>query len=129
MTGTATAHKIRVIRSEALQAGPPTYGMERHMAVLEDFAVVELRIAPHVVPGWHHHGTRTIYVFVQAGTLRIEFGVGGRETIEVKAGDWYTIPPETVHRESNLGDEDLVIVGLATGTGPTVVNVDGPDKG
>ena len=129
MAGVATAGTIRVVRSDRLEAGPPTGGMTRRIAVTEDLAVVDLRIAPHVVPGWHHHGAHTVYVFVQSGALRIEFGAGGRESVELAAGDYYTVPPETVHRESNTGDDELVILGFAVGTGPMVVNVAGPDEG
>jgi hypothetical protein len=37
------------------------------------------------------------------------------------------VPPHTVHRESNPSEDEQVVIGIRIGTGPTVVNVDGPE--
>ena len=120
--------RIRVVRSEMLKEGLPTPGMVRHFAETEDVAVSQTRTAPHTVPDWHHHGSHTAYVFVRSGTLRVEWGTDGRESVDLKPGDFYVIPPGTAHRESNPGDDEQVIWGLLVGTGPAVVNVAGPDQ-
>jgi len=38
------------------------------------------------------------------------------------------IPAHTVHREGNPGTEEHVLMVVRIGDGPTVFNVDGPDR-
>jgi mannose-6-phosphate isomerase-like protein (cupin superfamily) len=61
------------------------------------------------------------------GQLRLECGAGGRESVDVSAGDFYVIFPNTIHREQNPGTEDQVLIAFYLGSGPTVVNVDAPE--
>jgi uncharacterized RmlC-like cupin family protein len=78
------------------------------------------------MPGNHHGGYRTLgYVF--AGRLRLESGPGGGTIDDAGPGEFFVVPPHTVHRESNPGDDEQIVVGIRIGTGPTVVNVDGPE--
>ena len=123
------ADQIQVVRRGTLAGLQPTPGLDRTMAPIgEDLAVAVLRAAPHTVPDWHHHSGRTAVAYVQSGTLRIEFGEGGRQSVDLTAGDFYLIPPGTAHRESNPGDEELVVVGVMVGPEANVVNVAGPDQ-
>lgn len=104
-----------------------TAGMQRLEATLaEEVRAVEVHTAPGMVSGWHHHGDHATYGWVVSGRLRFESGPGGREVVDVGPGDFFFVPPHTVHRESNPTDEGQVLVGLRVGSGPTVVNVDGP---
>ena len=120
---------IQVVRRGMLDAAPPTAGMVRSQAsVAEDLWVVEVRTEPHAVSGWHHHGEHTTCGFVLSGKLRCEFGPGGGDSVEVNPGEFFIVPPHTVHREGSPGAEEQVLVGVRIGTGPTVVNVDGPDE-
>lgn len=46
--------------------------------------------------------------------------------MEAKQGDFFLIPPHVVHRESNPGGEEQVLVVIRSGSGATVVNVEEP---
>lgn len=118
---------VRVIRSGGMPAGPASQGMTRKLTEIDEHVgLEEARNAPQTMSGWHHHGERTAYVYVVQGQLRIELGPGGREHIDVTRGDFYVMPPNTIHREGNPGSEDQVLVACFTGSGPIVVNVAGP---
>jgi uncharacterized RmlC-like cupin family protein len=104
-----------------------TPGMDR----LEVFATPDtwlgiVHTAPGVTSGWHHHGDYETFVYVQQGRVRMEFGPGGHDACEAKAGDFLRVPRGAVHRESNPGDEEQIGVIVRVGSGPPVFNVDGP---
>ena len=121
------AERIRLVRASDLEVGPATPGMARSQAqVTDDVSVLHVRTEGGVTSGWHHHGDHTTYGFVVAGKLRFEFGVGGSESVEAVPGEFFMVPPQTIHRESNPSVEQQILMGLRIGSGPTVVNVDGP---
>jgi uncharacterized RmlC-like cupin family protein len=72
--------------------------------------------------GWHRHG-------VVGGSLRMESGPGGVHVVEAGPGDFLHVPKGAVHREGNPGDEESRLVVARAGSGPGVVNVDGPAIG
>ena len=84
----------------------------------------------HLEPGasspWHHHGEWDSYAYVTEGVLRWEFGIDGRDTITVAAGDVGRMPAWVVHRDVSAGAEDLAMVLFRSGEGPLTVDVDGP---
>jgi uncharacterized RmlC-like cupin family protein len=121
--------EIRIVTAEALVENVPTPGMERREAVSGDARIIAVRTQAGLVSGWHHHGRHTTYGYVIGGRLRLESGPGGTTVVEAGPGDFFIVPPETVHRESNPSGEDQVIVGFRVGSGVTVVNVEGPDVG
>jgi uncharacterized RmlC-like cupin family protein len=119
---------IRVVPHDTLDPGPSTAGMVRNTAVAtETLWVGEVRTTPGARSGWHHHGEHTTYGHVVSGQIRFEFGPNGAESAVARAGDFFVVPPHTVHREGNPNTEEQVLVGIRIGNGPTVVNVDGPD--
>lgn len=119
---------VQVVRGGELSAGTATEGVARKAAeVDEHVSLGEIRSAPQTMSGWHHHGEHTTCVYVAQGQLRIEWGPGGRESIDLANGDFYVISPNTIHREGNPGSGDQEIVGFYVGSGPNVVNVDGPE--
>ena len=62
-----------------------------------------------------------------SGRLRLEYGPGGTEAVEVTPGDFFHIPPHLVHRDLNPDKgRGLVVVNILVGEGPAVVNVEGP---
>jgi len=69
----------------------------------------------------------TAYGYVVSGTVRLEGGPDGREAITVGPGGFLLVPPHTVHREANPSPtEGAEVILFLQGTGPMVVNVEGP---
>lgn len=121
--------RIRVIRADQLQSPPEaqTAGMTRHVAVATDEVLVGLvRTAPDMVSGWHHHGEYETYAYVVSGSGAFEFGPAGGETIDAGPGDFIHIPARLVHRESNRGEKESLIVLFRMGHGEPLFNVEGP---
>jgi len=123
---------IRVIRRDQLQAPPEaqTSGMTRHVAVATEEAFVGLvKTAPDMASGWHHHGEYDTYAYVVSGSGTFEFGPGGTERVDAEPGDFIHIPARVVHRESNRGGEESLIVLFRMGHGEPLFNVEGPQGG
>jgi len=124
------SEKVKIQKGEALEPGPATPGMaRRQVAITEDAVMMEVRTEPGVTSGWHHHGEHRTYGFIISGKVKVEFGAGGGEVLEGGPGDVFMVPPHTVHREGNPGDEEQFLKAIRIGGGPTVFNVDGPDEG
>lgn len=106
-----------------------TTGMVREQAVANEGAWAGLvRTAPNRPSGWHHHGDYDTYIYVQSGELRLEFGPGGEKVVEAAPGDFAHVPKHVIHREVNPADEEGAIILVRVGTGPPVVNVEGPAR-
>lgn len=120
-------NQVRIVRAEELVENVPTPGMERRGAVAGPVQIISVRTRPGLVSGWHHHADYTTCGYVVAGRLRLESGPAGTSVVEGGPGDFFVVPPHTVHRESNPADEEQVLVGFRVGSGETVVNVEGPD--
>lgn len=122
--------KIQAIRGDALPEAPATPGLVRYLAFEgEDHLVVRSRAEPGAVTAWHHHGDHHVYGYILSGVERFEYGPMGQEATTVYQGDFFHIPPHTVHRDVNPSpDEEQQAVLFFDGTGPAVVNVDGPDQ-
>jgi uncharacterized RmlC-like cupin family protein len=117
-----------IVHNEELEGGPQTAGMTRKTAIeSHDKWMGEVRTEPGAMSGWHHHGEHTTYGYIIAGSVRVEFGPNGSEGQQGHAGDFFVVPPHTVHREGNPGSDEQVLAVLRFGTGPSVINVDGPD--
>lgn len=118
---------MRRIAPEERIEGAATAGMIREEAVATDRMWAGLvRTDPGMVSGWHHHGTYETTIFVESGRVVMEFGAGGTEVVDGRPGDFLFVPPGAIHRESNPTDEESRVVVVRSGTGPPVVNVDGP---
>lgn len=85
-----------------------------------------VRTAPGATSGWHHHGEYETSIYVAEGSLRMEWGEGGRSVTEAVAGDFLHVPPGAVHRESNPGGTESHLVVVRAGHGIPTVNVEGP---
>lgn len=119
---------LRIVKGDSLEAGPPTPGMSRDTAFeTDELWAGEVRAAGGVTSGWHHHGEHRTVGRVIAGSVRVEFGPGGGETLEAGPGDYFMVPPHTIHREGNPGTDEQVLAVVRVGTGPSVTNVDGPE--
>jgi uncharacterized RmlC-like cupin family protein len=79
------------------------------------------------VSGWHHHAANDTYVYVSRGSVTIEFGLGGAASVVARAGDFFIVPSQTIHRETTGQDADLEAFVIRVGGEPEHVNVDGPE--
>lgn len=117
---------IRVTPAERIE-GERTPGMRREQAIAVPGMWAGLvRTEAHMSTGWHHHADYDTSVFVVSGSLRMESGPGGVHVVEAGPGDFLHVPKGAVHRERNPGDEESRLVVVRAGSGPAVVNVDGP---
>ena len=78
---------------------------------------------------WHHHSENDTYGYVISGRLRIEFGPGGKEAVEIGPGEVFHVPSKIVHREVTGDAGPAAIFVVRSGTGNPVVNVDEPEQG
>ena len=122
--------KITVTGKEGLSApeANQTSGMSRLQARLRD-NVQALRVETpgQTTSGWHHHGDYETYGYVIEGHIRFESGAGGKDVVEAGPGEFFVVPPNTIHREGNPEAAQQRLVGFRVGTGPTLFNVDGPE--
>ena len=119
--------QISGVRPADRQVADPTPGKVREQAIdVDGLWSGFVRTEPGVTSGWHHHGEHDSSVYVIEGTVRIEFGPDGAQTVDAGPGDFVHIPRHVVHRERNLGSTPSQEVITRSGTGPLTVNVDGP---
>jgi uncharacterized RmlC-like cupin family protein len=121
--------EIRVVHAaeREVAAADATSGVVREQAVAGDGVWAGLvRTAPGRSSGWHHHGDYNTYFYVVAGKVRMEFGPGGTHVVEAGPGDFVHVPNGIVHREVNPADEEGTLILVRVGSGPPVVNVEGP---
>ena len=121
---------VQIVRPRDRTEGQSTPGMQREQALdTGSMWAGYVTTDAGAVSGWHHHGEHESTIYVLSGALRMEFGPAGREVLDAGAGDFLYVPPHAVHREGNPTDEQSAIVVVRGGTGPPVVNVDGPAPG
>lgn len=118
-------HGIRKVSVGERKQGQLTPGMTRSEAIVVDdiwsgTAVTE----PGAVSGWHHHGSHDTIVYVTRGAFDVETAEG---IVRALAGDFVHVPAHVIHREGNSSDTSAEVVLVRRGSGPVVVNVDGPD--
>jgi uncharacterized RmlC-like cupin family protein len=119
--------QIVVVTPGERTPGPSTPGMDRQQAVATDGMWSGLvHTEAGMMSGWHHHGEYESVIYVLTGSLRMEFGPGGADTVEAAQGDFLYVPRGAVHRESNPSAQPADIVVVRAGHGESTVNVDGP---
>ena len=110
--------------------GPVTAGMDRRQIMeLGDTWVGWVRTDAGLAGGWHYHGDRDSYVYVLRGSVTIDYGPGGRDSVRATAGDMIFNPARMVHRETTTPDGPAEFFVVRVGSGVLNVNVDGPDPG
>lgn len=123
--------EITVTRAEERETSEadPTTGMVREQAFADDqvWAGV-VTTEPQRPSGWHHHGDYESYLYVTSGKVELEFGPDGNRKVEAGPGDFVHVPKQLVHREVNPSDEPGAVVLIRVGSGPPVVNLDGPAR-
>ena len=124
--------EIEVVRSSELKAGYSTPGIVREKAFesARRYVIVSrTRVAGGAMSDWHHHGTRHLYAFLEAGRMRLEYGPRGKSAVEVRQGDFLHIRPYLVHRDVNPDrKQELAVVNVLVGKGKPVINVKGPKQ-
>jgi uncharacterized RmlC-like cupin family protein len=122
--------RISAIADDQLTEGDATPGLTRELAFTTDRAILlRVRAEGGVTSGWHHHGDREVFGHVLRGEARFEFGPGGTDHTHVPQGGFFHIPAGIVHRDVNPLDEPQEMGISFVGTGPLVINVDGPEPG
>jgi uncharacterized RmlC-like cupin family protein len=121
---------VEVVRAADLEDADPTSGMRRRRAFeVPGLWAGVVHTAPGATSGWHHHGEHETSLYVVDGTMRLEFGPGGRDVVEAGPGDFLHVPARTVHRESNPSGQESTAVIARAGRGAPTVNVEGPLEG
>lgn len=118
---------VEIVTPEELVAEESTPGVVRETVFrTETNVMVRSSVAAGTTTGWHHHGDRHVFGYFLEGSGAVEFGPSGGDSDEGSAGDFFYISPETIHRDITT-DEDAVVLVNFVGSGPVVVNVDGPE--
>jgi uncharacterized RmlC-like cupin family protein len=120
--------RVSAIAPDDLQTAPGYPGITREVAWATERAVqVRARAEGRAATGWHHHGDREVLGYLVRGVARFEFGPGGGETADVGEGGFFHVPSGLVHRDVNPTDVPQEFVLVFCGSGPLVVDVDGPE--
>ncbi len=60
--------------------------------------------------------------------MRLEFGPRGKEAVELRPGDFFSIPPGLICRDVNMSKSRRVfLANILLGGGPAVVDVRAPE--
>jgi uncharacterized RmlC-like cupin family protein len=122
-----TVSGIEIVKSNQLKQGASTPGIRREVAFeSENLLFVKAITSDRSPSGWHHHGEHHVYGYMIRGSLRFEYGGEGKNIAEVGPGDFFHVPPETVHRETPLEEEGQLIIAFV-GSGPLATNLEGPE--
>lgn len=125
-----TADPVRLIPPAERTHQPSGGGMVREEAVTTPGMWGGVaRTVPGADSGWHHHGDYESSIYVISGVVRMESGPGGSSVMEAGPGDFLYVPPGAIHRETNPGSVESQLVVVRGGSGPPVINVDGPAPG
>jgi uncharacterized RmlC-like cupin family protein len=120
--------RVTTVPTDGLKAAAGTAGLVREIAAESpDATLMRARAEPKAVSGWHHHGARDVFGYVVRGAARFEFGAGGSQTAEVGEGGFFHVPAGLIHRDVNPLSMHQEIVLTIVGSGPLVINVDGPE--
>lgn len=117
-----------VVRPHQAIPAPASPGMERRQLYEGDGRWAGwIRTDAGTAGGWHHHGANDSYIYILSGALTIDYGPDGSESVEASAGDFIFNPANLVHRETTSPAGDVEAFVVRVGSGPHLVNVDGPD--
>jgi len=89
------------------------YEVERRQYHAErpGFRIAELQISPTQQVPWHYHSNVHDTFYVISGKLRI-FLRDPKESVELKQGETYAVPPGRPHLVTNAGDRSAVFLVL-----------------
>ena len=121
--------KIQTVQKDNLLEGSSSPGITRQLAFKgEGCLVIRSRSNPGVISGWHHHGDYDVYGYVVSGSVRFESNTGEEDAVSLGRGDFFHVPPYTVHREINQSSQNGEVILFLRGTGPLVTNANDPGQ-
>ncbi len=138
MTAEAAGYgKLRVVRpDERDRATGQTPGMQREAGVASSTVGAKKLWLGHVTmtagakSGAHHHGSVESAIYVISGRARFRFGPKLEHSADAGPGDFVFVPPEAVHQEINLDEnEPIEMIVARDGQENVVVNVELPAEG
>ena len=121
--------EVSVVRPQQRthDATTQTAGMHREQAFADGGTWVGVvHTSAGATSGWHHHGDYDTYVYISSGKQLVEFGPDGQQSLEASSGDVIHVGRHIIHRESNPSTEEAETFVVRVGSGPLVINVDGP---
>ena len=119
---------VRKLTEDELCDAEGTPGLTRRTAFEGDgHWFGHVKAAPTTMSGWHHHGDNVTMGYVLKGSITLEFGPDGAQSVEVGEGEYFEVPKKTVHREGNRSPESGEVLVSRVGEGQLVFPVDGPD--
>lgn len=120
--------RVQALRDGELTEAAGTPGLHRRVAFEgEDHWFGHVTADANAFSGWHHHGETLTIGYVVRGTVRLEFGPGGADSVEIGEGGYFRVPPGLIHREGNPTGQDGEVVLVRIGEGRPVFPVDGPE--
>ncbi|TRA95247.1 MULTISPECIES: cupin domain-containing protein [Rhizobium/Agrobacterium group] len=122
--------EIGFIRQADMQPGPITPGQNRRKALeVGDLWVGQCHVTALDAPSqWHHHQDFDSVMYMLSGRIRVDHGVGGKESFELGEGEYAYFPRRKIHRCEILeGGDNVHYVFVRVGKGETVENVGGPE--
>ena len=122
--------KLQVLNADTLTETPSTPGIVRHIAFKDEGTwVLRAQTEPGTISGWHHHGDYEVYGYVVSGMARFENGSEEKDAISVESGNFFHVPPHTIHREINpSSNKENDVLLFLHGNGELVFNVASPEK-
>lgn len=121
---------IGIVRADEIEEGPITPGQNRRKALeAGDLWVGECHVTALDQPSqWHHHKDFDSVMYMLSGRIRVDYGVGGKKSFELGAGDYAYFPRRAIHRCQILeGGDNVHYVFVRVGKGETLENVDAPE--
>ncbi len=109
--------------------GPHTPGQPRQTAYETDGLWVGVtRVTARDVPSqWHHHADHDSIMYMIAGQIRVDWGEEGEKSFVIGPGEIALFRRGVIHRAQIIdAEEDVRFMVVRTGSGETVMNVDGP---
>ena len=71
--------------------------------------------------GPHHHGDAESAIYVLKGNIRMYFGDNLDQFVDASDGDFLYVPPNTVHIEENVSENEMVELIVARNTTESLV--------
>jgi quercetin dioxygenase-like cupin family protein len=100
--------KLQALNANSLTEALTSPGIIRHIAFKgEGFQIIRARSNPGVISGWHHHGDYDVFGYVVSGTGRFESDPSGGDAINVSPGDFFHVPPHTIHAINPSPNEEM----------------------